>query len=126
MYCPDSIVYHVGAGTLNKDNPHKTYLNFRNNLAMLKKNLPAGRSLYIIFIRFWLDFFTLLTFLLKGKFANAFAINKAHFHFLLHIRRNSKKSEKDISKFNKTGLLRGSIVWQYFINRKNSFSKIDF
>ena len=126
MYCPDSVVYHIGAGTLKSDSPYKTYLNFRNNLAMLMKNLSAGHALLIIFIRLWLDFFTLLQFLFKGKFASARAIYKAHTHFLRDIRKNSKKAEKDISRFNKTGLFKGSIVWKYFINKKKLFSEIDF
>jgi GT2 family glycosyltransferase len=126
MYCPDSVVYHVGAGTLNSDSPYKTYLNFRNNLAMLKKNLPAGRAVWTILIRFWLDFFTLIHFILKGKFGLARAINKAHMHFLKDIGKGSRHIEKDRSKFNKTGLFNGSIVWQYFVNKKKSFLDIDF
>jgi GT2 family glycosyltransferase len=126
MYCPDSTVYHVGAGTLNSDSPYKTYLNFRNNLAMLRKNLPASQAIVIIFIRLWLDFFTLLRFLFKGKFHSARAINKAHTHFFRDIRKNSEKRERDISKFNKAGLFKGSIVWQYFINKKKLFTEIEF
>lgn len=126
MYCPDSVVYHVGAGTLNSDSPYKTYLNFRNNLAMLKKNLPAGKAVLTVFIRFWLDLITLILFVLKGKFGLARAINKAHTHFLRDIRQGSRHIEKDRSKFNKTGLFKGSIVWQYFVNKKRSFRDIDF
>ncbi|TZF83828.1 glycosyltransferase family 2 protein [Pedobacter sp. BS3] len=126
MYCPDSVVYHVGAGTLNSDSPHKTYLNFRNNLAMLKKNLPAGQAFVIIFIRFWLDFLSLLRFVFQGKFGCARAISKAHIHFLGNLGKHSSKEEKDKSRFNNAGFYRGSIVWQYFINKKHTFRGLFF
>ncbi len=126
MYCAESVVYHVGAGTLNKDNPNKTYLNFRNNLAMLRKNLHPALALLIIITRFWLDFFTLLHFLFNGKFAHALSISKAHVDFLLHIPRNSSKTEKDRTNFNSKGMLNTSIVWQYFVKKKKRFPEIKF
>ena len=55
MYCAASTVYHVGGGTLNTENPLKTYLNFRNNLLLLKNNLSFGRSVFVIGVRFWMD-----------------------------------------------------------------------
>jgi len=55
MYCAESEVYHVGAATLNTENPLKTYLNFRNNLLLLKNNLSFIRATVIILIRYWLD-----------------------------------------------------------------------
>lgn len=116
MYCSESKVYHVGGGTLNAENPFKTYLNFRNNLVLLQKNLPAARSVEVIFIRFCLDFISLLKFLLDGKLKNALAISKAHIYFFRNFSKNSIKS-KAINKnhFNATGLYSGSVVWQYFV-----------
>lgn len=64
---PDSIVYHVGGGTLPKENPHKTFLNFRNNLLLLYKNLPERRLRCVLFWRFWLDALASFVFLLKGE-----------------------------------------------------------
>lgn len=125
MYCPGSSVYHVGGGTLNAENPYKTYLNFRNNLVLLQKNLPLRRSVLIIFIRFWLDLLSLLKFLNDGKPKNAMAINKAHVYFFRNIFRNQRKTRAvDTSKFNKAGLFTGSIVWQYFIKKKKTFSSL--
>ena len=64
---PQSVVYHVGGGTLPKENPRKTFLNFRNNLLLLYKNLPASRLRRVMFVRFWLDALASLVFLVKGE-----------------------------------------------------------
>ncbi|WP_345951790.1 glycosyltransferase family 2 protein [Mucilaginibacter sp. PAMB04274] len=82
MYCAQSSVYHVGGGTLNTENPFKTYLNFRNNLLLLKKNLPAMRGAWVIGIRFWLDLLALIRFLGEGKRKDAWAVSKAHQSFV--------------------------------------------
>ena len=125
MYCPDSKVYHVGGGTLHAESPHKTYLNFRNNMVLLQKNLPPGRSVLIIFIRFWLDLLSLIKFLVDGKPENALAVSKAHFYFFGNLFKNRRKA-KGISsaKFNPAGLFKGSIVWEYFIRKKRTFSSL--
>ena len=64
---PQSVVYHVGGGTLPKENPRKTFLNFRNNLLLLYKNLPGYRLRRVLFIRFWLDALASFVFLVKGE-----------------------------------------------------------
>lgn len=125
MYCADSQVYHVGGGTLQAESPFKTYLNFRNNLVLLQKNLPAKRAAFIIFIRFWLDFITLIKFLLDGKPKNALAISKAHIFFVKNIFKNIPKARKiEKSKFNRIGLFNGSIVWEYFVKKNTTFSSL--
>ena len=63
MVQPNSVVYHVGGGTLSNDSPYKTYLNFRNNLIMLFKNLPLYSLLYLMPLRFILDGIAGITFL---------------------------------------------------------------
>jgi GT2 family glycosyltransferase len=124
-YCSESVVYHVGGGTLNKENPFKTYLNFRNNLFMLQKNLPFWRSLFTIFIRFWLDFLALLHFLLQGKRKDAIAVSKAHVNFF----RNFKKTVRKRKQIKKTksisNIYQGSIIWLYFVKRKKKFIELD-
>lgn len=125
MYCPESIVYHVGGGTLNAESPYKTYLNFRNNLVLLQKNLPLNRAVLIIFIRFWLDLLSLVKYLADGKPENALAISKAHFYFIGNLLKNSRKAKTlPIRKFNQAGLYKGSIVWQYFVRKKKTFSSL--
>lgn len=126
MYCPDSKVFHIGGGTLNAESPYKTYLNFRNNLVMLQKNLPPGKAFRIIFIRFWLDLLSMIKYLLQGSLQNAMAVSKAHFHFLGKLKRNGKKANGGGSKFNAAGLYRSSIVWQYFGKGVKRFSELKF
>ena len=125
MYCAESTVFHVGGGTLNAESPFKTYLNFRNNLVLLQKNLSAGKSIVIIFLRFWLDFLSLLKYLMDGKPKNALAISKAHIYFIRNLARNTVKSRK-IPKhtLNKNGLYIGSIVWDYFVRNKKTFTSL--
>ena len=123
--CPSSRVYHLGGGTLNTDSPYKTYLNFRNNLVLLQKNLSLGRAFFTIAVRFGLDFLSLLKFLFDGKPKNALAISHAHFYFLRNILKNIKKSKSiDVSKFNDKGFYKKSVVWQYFIAKKKTFSSL--
>jgi GT2 family glycosyltransferase len=120
-YCPNSVVYHVGGATLNEANPMKTFLNFRNSLLMLTKNLPKEKLVPIIFIRLCLDGLAGIQFLFKGKVTHTFAILKAHFYFYHLIGRNLKKrnnSQKTDYYYTK------SIVWNYFVQKKNTFKRI--
>ena len=71
---PQSVVYHVGGGTLPKENPRKTFLNFRNNLLLLYKNLPERRLRRVFFVRFWLDALASFVFLLKGETCSFLAV----------------------------------------------------
>jgi len=125
MYCPDSTVYHVGGGTLQAENPYKTYLNFRNNLAMLLKNLPVHKRVPVLFVRFWLDFISLLKFVADGKYKQARAINKAHVAFFTSLNNNRKKTAKSYKNFNSTGLYRESIVWDYFVKKIRVFGDLN-
>lgn len=81
MYLPQSKVFHVGGATLNKDNPRKTFLNFRNNLLMLYKNLPETELKPVLCIRGWLDRLAALVFFLKGERGNAKAVFQARKEF---------------------------------------------
>lgn len=74
---PSSVVYHVGAATLKKESPRKTFLNFRNNLLMLYKNLPSAELRPVMRVRAVLDYVAALTFLLKLQPANAWAVVRA-------------------------------------------------
>lgn len=80
-YCGKSTVYHVGGGTLNKQSPQKTYLNFRNNLSMLLKNLPFPKLIWLIFLRLFLDGLAGIMLLFKQGFNHTWAIVRAHFAF---------------------------------------------
>lgn len=84
-YCSDSTVYHVGGGTLNKTNPRKTFLNIRNNLMMLLKNLPISTLLWVLPLRLILDGFAAIFLAYKEGFSHFVAVIKAHFSFYAHI-----------------------------------------
>ncbi|MCL1668712.1 glycosyltransferase family 2 protein [Elizabethkingia ursingii] len=79
-YTGKSTIYHVGGGTLQKQNPRKTYLNIRNNLSMMLKNLPSGK-LYLIFLRLCLDGVAGIYFMFKHGFSHTWAVIRAHFGF---------------------------------------------
>jgi len=74
---PQSVVYHVGGGTLNVDNPQKTFLNFRNDLLMIYKNELPKRLRKVMFVRFFLDYAAAFMFLLKGDVPNFKAVLSA-------------------------------------------------
>ena len=123
-YCPESLVYHVGGGTLNTSNPKKTYLNFRNNLFMLQKNLPFMQAFAVIFIRLWLDLLALIHTLIQGKFKDAWAISRAHQDFFINFFQNSKKRKKYQAIANKKGIYNKFIVWDFYVNKIQKFSNL--
>ncbi|HJS00875.1 MAG TPA: glycosyltransferase family 2 protein [Flavobacterium sp.] len=90
-YNPNSVVYHVGGATLQQGNPKKTFLNFRNSLLMLVKNLPKENFYSILFTRLVLDGVAGIHFVLQGKFSHCVAILKAHFSFYRLFSVNYKK-----------------------------------
>lgn len=125
IFCPASEVYHVGGGTLNSNNPYKTYLNFKNNLVIMQKNLPLKDAYSRIFIRMCIDFVAWLHFLIQGKAAFAWAINRAHYDFLSNLAKNgAKRTGKQIDFLKHTGQYPYSIVWAYFIKKIRFFSQL--
>ena len=126
FYCGESKIYHVGGGTLNKINPHKTYLNFRNSLYMLYKNLKPGSLFLLIFIRMSLDGIAGLKFLLEGSGRHTLAVIQAHFSFYRNIISLNKKRKLTIHRnLNFKEVYRGSVVWEYFVKRKKSTTDLN-
>jgi len=123
--CPSSIVYHVGGGTLPKGNTLKVYLNFRNNMIMLSKNLPFWKAFFIIWFRIALNKISALKGLFSGDFGYFRSIIKAHFGFFGWWFSHRKKSKHDYPK-DKTlsGYYQGNVVWQHFVKKKRYFSEI--
>lgn len=128
MCHPGSMVYHVGGGTLHKNNPRKTYYNLRNSLAMMYKNLPAVQVLPKIFIRLLLDAVYGLKALKEGDWNTIKSIIRAHWHFFFKIpfwhRRRKKIYRKITPGRIGVGYYPGSIVWQYFYNKIKRFSQL--
>lgn len=123
MYCPDAEVYHVGGGTLQTENPFKTYLNFRNNLIIMQKNLPAGDAAFRIFIRMWIDFIAWWHFLLTGKPKFTLAVTKGHWHFVKAIFKTAQKRQQIQKPYAEhAGVYNSSIVWAFFIKKIKYFN----
>ena len=110
---PSSVIYHVGGGTLGYENPRKTFLNFRNNLLMLKKNLPESRLCWVMIVRFFMDYVAALQMLITGQTPNAKAVFEARraYHTL--------KKQYPISGHRKEKALallaKRSIVFDYYL-----------
>jgi GT2 family glycosyltransferase len=123
MYCPQSVVYHIGGGTLPKSSSRKTYLNFRNNFTLLYKNLPSSKLYPVFFVRLLLDGIAALMFLVKGGFRDMYAVTRAHLYFYRHLSHNRKKrhalQHKDVSC-----IYRGNLVWDHYIKGVKRFSDL--
>ncbi len=122
---PQSTVYHVGGGTLNSGHPKKTFLNFRNNLLLLHKNLDRKRF-SIIFTRLLLDGIAGIKFLISGQPQHTWAIVKAHFAFYRLIKQNRKKRIATSSKATIKGIYPKSILKAYFLKNKKTFNLLNF
>lgn len=126
---PQSVVYHVGGGTLNVENPRKTYLNFRNNLLMIYKNVPDSFLKRILLARFFFDNVAALQYCLKGDFANAKAIFKARREFrrIRHDydeKRANNLSHQTIKMIPE--VLNCSLVIASYLKGKKKFSDLSF
>ena len=119
-YTSSSVVFHVGGATLNESNPKKTFLNFRNSLLMLTKNLPENKLVPILFARLLLDGLAGIQFIFKGKFIHCWAILKAHFHFYHLINKTLKKRKGTQSN---SYYHSKSILYSYFIKNGTVFEK---
>ena len=128
MYCPDSTVFHVGGGTLNKINPQKTFLNFRNNLILLCKNHAPGFFILKMMMRLNLDGVAGMKFFFSGSFSHCWAVLKAHWSFYVHLGttlRKRKEMKKRIKNYSTTAIYRRSIVHAYYLMGKKKFSDLD-
>lgn len=122
---PASVVYHVGGGTLPKGNSRKAFLNFRNNLIMLYKNLPFALAIWKIPFRIMLDATAAWKHLIGGDSGFFMAIANAHLHFLqwLFVGKHQKVVVKSKGS-NIAGWYHGCIVWDHFVKKKQRFSEI--
>lgn len=119
-FCGLSTVFHVGGGTLHKSNPRKTFLNYRNNLIMLYKNLPKGRRIKTLFFRLVLDGVSSVRFMAAGAWPDIIAIIRAHFAFYGMIRELSSEPRAT----HRAPLYYRSVVWEYFVKGRHRFSQL--
>ena len=135
MVCPQSVVWHVGGGTLPQHSPQKAFLNFRNSLSTVFKNEAGNKAYKIVFIRLLLDAVAGLRFLLNGEFANIWAIIRAHWSFFTQFGKNKRKRKETAErvakycyeepKYRKAGVYPKSIVWQHFVKGKQTFNDLE-
>ncbi|MDR3267499.1 MAG: glycosyltransferase family 2 protein [Tannerella sp.] len=124
---PQSVVYHVGGGTLGVESPQKTFLNFRNNLLMVYKNVPEKELARVMRLRFWLDYMAAARFLLTGYVNNACAVVRARKAF-----RQLKKAYLPARRENlaKTvtntvpEMLRSNVLLCFYLKRKKTFAEV--
>lgn len=124
---PESVVYHVGGATLNKSNPFKTFLNFRNNLLMLYKNLPEDELEKVMRVRFWLDGIAVLMFIMKFHWGDAKAVVRARHEFKrlkpeFQDSRNENLDESSLTAIPERSDF--SLLWRYYAKRQKSFSEL--
>lgn len=127
-YVPESIVYHAGGGVLPYNSEFKTYLNFRNNLFLLYKNLPDNKLHRIIFVRKILDGAAAVMFILKGLPGNVKAIWKAHMDYYKSIKslKKKRKSVRDLTiKEIDSHILNKSIVFWFYVKGRKTFNSLN-
>jgi len=125
---PESTVFHIGGGTLNAESPHKTYLNFRNNLLLLYKNLPNNQLKKIMCWRFFFDYSAALQLFVTGKPKNARSVFKARADYK-RMRPNFENKRKENVLFSTcvdcSGILKKSIVLEYYLKLKRTFNALN-
>ncbi len=129
VYTSESTVYHVGGGTLSYDNPRKLYLNFRNNLWLLYKNLPPGQLVQILSMRMILDGIAAFKLLAEFNLNGIKSVLKAHYQFyksLSVLRGKRKLAAKDGHYILPPEKLPKSIVFQFYIRKRKRFNEIKF
>ena len=124
MYCPGSVVYHVGGGTLPKKSSKKTYLNMRNNNIMLFKNLSDDRLFRVFSARLILDGIAAIKFLFDGGFGDFFAVIKAHWKFFSMIP-ELRKERKINNHFPVSKVYHKNLVYEYFLKGKRKFTDLN-
>ncbi|MFN0216969.1 MAG: bifunctional riboflavin kinase/FAD synthetase [Saprospiraceae bacterium] len=133
IWCiPQSVVWHLGGGTLEYENPRKVFLNFRNSLYSLLKNEPWVKLLWLIPARFLLDGVAGARFAAKGQFRAIWAIVRAHFSFYRNFSRTLQKrrqmmqiiEKQKIAAKNNKGVYPGSIIVAHYLRRIKVFSKL--
>ena len=132
MSCPQAKVYHLGGGTLTYESPQKTYLNFRNNLATMYKNLPTLKFFSLFPVRFLLDSAAAANYLLRGQTTNAGQVFKAYGKFIANLsalRKTKMIEEKRIKKIssgptNLEGIHKRSILIDYYFRNRRTFTAL--
>jgi len=122
--CTESVVYHVGGGTLANGHPRKTYLNFRNGLFLLLKNEPVNKLLWKIPVRIILDWIAAVEFSIVSGPLHGMAIIKSHIHFLMGAKKMYSKGKMITPSKHIATKYKGSIIWDYYFKKKKKYSNL--
>jgi len=122
--CSESTVYHIGGGTLPKLSAFKTYLNIRNNIIMLYKNLPSGKLFSVLMVRFFLDMVASVKFLVDGGWKDFFAVFRAYLSFYRRLSKHRSKRAK-INQQKVSQVYGGNIAALHYLKRIKKFSELD-
>jgi GT2 family glycosyltransferase len=129
VVCPESKVFHLGGGTLSYGSPQKIFLNFRNNLFVLYKNLPHGKLYITLIIRMILDGLAALQFLFTGQYKAFTMVVTAHRDFyksLKQLRRKRDNLLKNVVTNHHPEIYKRSLIFDFFIAGKRKFSSLNF
>ena len=124
---PQSTVFHVGGGTLHVEHPRKTYLNFRNNLLMLYKNLPQNALKEVLFWRSILDYLAALQLFISGKPKNAISVFKARSDFKKMMPDFDDKRKENVLYATRTHcdeMLQKSLLVDYYLRRNKTYTPL--
>lgn len=129
IYCiPESVVYHLGGGSLPKGNPMKTFLNFRNNLTMLYKNLPESDLRHVMRWRWFLDYLAAWKMLLLdwnvGEFKAVYRARRAFKAWRKDFSADREQIQQSRAEGTAMGMYAHSILWQYYVKGNHHFSKL--
>ena len=113
---PQAVVYHLGGGTLGYENPRQTFLNFRNNLLMLYKNLPNSHRWWIMMVRLGMDYMAALQMLLTGQKENVKAVVQARCAYHKMKKEYLPTHDNKMRGFHL--LSRRSIIWDFYVRKK--------
>lgn len=127
MVIPQSVVYHVGGGTLAHGSPRKIYLNIRNSLVVMTKNLPIHQAFYKVFFRLCLDGIAAIRGIFTKEYHLLWLVLKAHLHFyalLSHAIRERKKIPRKLPLNKIPGYVPKLMVWHFFVRKKQTFQQL--
>ena len=127
QYVTNSTIYHVGGATLNKANPKKTFLNFRNSLWMLQKHLPTTKLIGILLKRMCLDSLAALHYLGQGQWKHFVAVFNAHMSFYFNGKNKGKREALSHLPFfysDSDLFIEKSIIFEYYLKGKKTYRSL--
>ena len=125
MYCPQSVIYHLGGGSLSYGSPSKTYFNFRNNIIMCWRNSPWQVKLWLLPLRMMMDVAAALQFLVQKQKSHSKAVVKAYrdfFKWMFSYERDRPRQKLSLRKA--AGVACFSVVWKYFVRKKKTYKEM--